>query len=615
MSAPQSPQSPHSPHKSNWMLDQDSGDDDDDKNTIRLRYLYRGEHKRDGRVATIACENGTVKTKGVLAALRRDRSVDLDRFGVAVYDVKEEAWRTLTELDDEVAVEGEARAELYDTLEQETDDAAEEAGYFGIGIVRGKTAGNAGVLWRSAAQLGAAFTFTVGARFEKEDDKTDAIAAWRRVPQFAYDDVAQLVTATPRGAALVGIEMGGQALATFAHPERCVYVLGAEDEGLPKAVRRACRHVVSLPAIRSASYNVAVAGALVLYDRFMKRSRPVPPPPPLPTTVDVGDEAAEPVYLPIILVQRDAATASRVDALLEQRHGAAVVRKATDGDLSTEEFARARARFSVARAHDAGAVACSIAADPLLQGHVQRCLVLDRRAADVRKIALGAGTYRVVAHPAGLAKRVVDELPESVALGTADATHLLCVCDFGGKGLLAGVAPAAARPRPAPPREPRGAAVLSAAAYIFFDHAVASRRGASSRYRPRRRELARRGLVAPTVGRFEVVGNVPGAADYLQACGRAHEYSDSIEVLVADGDGPARAVEVASQLLPQLHGWFVCVVAPRHRVRDADLAAELAAALREALPAATRVGAPRCMWLLANAKLERTLLCRVKLRS
>ena len=590
MSAPQSPQSPHSPHKSNWMLDQDSGGDDDDKNTIRLRYLYRGEHKRDGRVATIACENGTIKTKAVLAALRRDKSVDLDRFGVALYDVKEEAWRTLTELDDEVAVEGEARAELYDTLEQETDDAAEEAGYFGIGIVRGKTAGNAGVLWRSAAQLGAAFTFSVGARFEKEDDKKDAIAAWRRVPQFAYDDAAQFITQTPRGAALVGVEMGGQPLETFAHPERCVYVLGAEDEGLPKSIKRACRHVVALPSIRSASYNVAVAGALVLYDRFMKRSRPVaPPPPPLPVE-DVEDEAAEPVYLPIILVQRDVAIASRLDALLEQRHGAAVVRKATDGDLSAEEFARARARFSVARAHDAGAVACSIAADPLLQGHVQRCLVLDRRAADVAKIALGAETYRVVAQPAGLATRVVDELPESVALGTAGATHLLCVCDLGGKGLLAGVAPAAARPRPAPPREPRGAAVL--------------------------RELARRGLVAPTVGRFEVVGNVPGAADYLQACGRAHEYSDSIEVLVADGgDGPARAVEVASQLLPQLHGVFVCVVAPRHRVRDADLAAELAAALREALPTTTRVGAPRCMWLLANAKLERTLLCRVNLKS
>ena len=67
-------------------------------------------------------------------------------------------------------------------------------------------------------------------------------------------------------------------------------------------------------------------------------------------------------------------------------------------------------------------------------------------------------------------------------------------------------------------REPRGAAVL--------------------------RELARRGFVAPTVGRFEVVGNVPGAADYLQACGRAHEYSDSIEVLVADGRRPVSCLQL-----------------------------------------------------------------------
>ena len=73
------------------MLDQDSGDDDDN-NTIRLRYLYRGEHKRDGRIATIACDKGTIKTKAVLAALRRDRSVDLDRFGVALYAI----WRVGT---------------------------------------------------------------------------------------------------------------------------------------------------------------------------------------------------------------------------------------------------------------------------------------------------------------------------------------------------------------------------------------------------------------------------------------------------------------------------------------------------------------------------------------
>ena len=476
----------------------------------------------------------------------------------------------------------------------------------------GQDRGQRGRAVAVAAQLGAAFTFTVGARFEKEDDKTDAIAAWRRVPQFSYDDVAQLVTATPRGAALVGIEMGGQALETFAHPERCVYVLGAEDEGLPKSVRRACRHVVSLPAIRSASYNVAVAGALVLYDRFMKRSRPVSPPPPLPTTVDVGDEAAEPVYLPIILVQRDAATASRVDALLEQRHGAAVVRKATDGDLSTEEFARARARFSVARAHDAGAVASSIAADPLLQGHVQRCLVLDRRAADVRKIALGAETYRVVAHPAGLATRRRRAAGERRARhGRRDAPIRLRSRGEGPPGRRRAGRRAAATRRPGAARRGRPArlapGLVAPTVGRRSRRECARRRGLPRAVTARTNIRTRSRCWSRTVGAVSCLplADLRGATHRRRACSQSSHA----------GEGPARAVEVASQLLPQLHGVFVCVVAPRHRVSEAKLAAELAAALREALPAATRVGGPRCMWLLANAKLERTLLCRVNLKS
>ena len=118
-----------------------------------------------------------------------------------------------------------------------------------------------------------------------------------------------------------------------------------------------------------------------------------------------------------------------------------------------------------------------------------------------------------------------------------------------------------------------------------------------------------------TVGARCLVFNSCDDAPLAEAFDPADDYGRAHKATAHAGDGPARAVEVASQLLPQLHGVFVCVVAPRHRVRDADLAAELAAALRAALPAATRVGAPRCMWLLANAKLERTLLCRVNLKS
>ena len=41
------------------------------------------------------------------------------------------------------------------------------------------------------------------------------------------------------------------------HP-RCVYVLGAEDQGLPPAVVRACTHCVSLECAREASFNLAL---------------------------------------------------------------------------------------------------------------------------------------------------------------------------------------------------------------------------------------------------------------------------------------------------------------------------------------------------------------------
>ena len=50
----------------------------------------------------------------------------------------------------------------------------QQSGYFGVGIVNGKSEANQGTLWRSAYQLGASFIFTVGARF---DHRTDTVPA------------------------------------------------------------------------------------------------------------------------------------------------------------------------------------------------------------------------------------------------------------------------------------------------------------------------------------------------------------------------------------------------------------------------------------------------------
>ena len=143
------------------------------------------------------------------------------------------------------------------------------AGYFGIGIYQVKNSQNVGMLWRSAYQLGAAFLFTTGTRYKPQSD--DVFKSWLRVPLFRYETFDQMIESAAYSCLVVGVEMGGEALPNFVHPERAVYLLGAEDGGLPTEIAARCHRLVSIPAIRVASYNVAVAGTLVMYDRMVKQ--------------------------------------------------------------------------------------------------------------------------------------------------------------------------------------------------------------------------------------------------------------------------------------------------------------------------------------------------------
>jgi len=140
-------------------------------------------------------------------------------------------------------------------------------GYFGIGIYKGKTVENIGTLWRGAYQLGADFIFTVGSRYKKQS--SDTYKTWRHIPLFQHDDIESL-TDSLYDCVLVGVEMGGTPLDEFVHPQRCVYLLGAEDHGLSDGMLEKCQHIISIPSIRAESYNVAQAGTIIMYDRMMK---------------------------------------------------------------------------------------------------------------------------------------------------------------------------------------------------------------------------------------------------------------------------------------------------------------------------------------------------------
>lgn len=146
-------------------------------------------------------------------------------------------------------------------------DAASTRGYVGIGVYDSKAETNIGTLIRTAHAMGGTFVFTIGRRYERQPS---AVGQDRHIPILNFDSVEALADAMPPEARLICVELdsSSRALHTFTHPEQAVYLLGAEDHGLPGAILEAYP-VVEVPC--EWCLNVAVAGSLVLYDRLVKQ--------------------------------------------------------------------------------------------------------------------------------------------------------------------------------------------------------------------------------------------------------------------------------------------------------------------------------------------------------
>lgn len=140
--------------------------------------------------------------------------------------------------------------------------------YFEIGIFHPKTDENIGTLWRSAYQLGAAGIFTIGKAPTRQHSDTES--TWQHIPYRRYTTFDQFHQALPFGSQIIGIEIGGTPLNQFTHPERCIYLLGSEANGLPRHILDRCHQLVSIESINKASYNVSVAGSLVMYTRWQQ---------------------------------------------------------------------------------------------------------------------------------------------------------------------------------------------------------------------------------------------------------------------------------------------------------------------------------------------------------
>ena len=100
---------------------------------------------------------------------------------------------------------------------------------------------------------------------------SDTSVAFNSLPVQLYDSVAQFTL--PVGCRLIGIEITPDAvdLPSFTHPLAAAYVLGAERDSLSPALQERCDFIVKMPT--KFCVNLAVAGAIVMYDRMISLGR------------------------------------------------------------------------------------------------------------------------------------------------------------------------------------------------------------------------------------------------------------------------------------------------------------------------------------------------------
>jgi tRNA G18 (ribose-2'-O)-methylase SpoU len=160
-------------------------------------------------------------------------------------------------------------------------------GFFAIGVERLSKPMNIGTLMRTAHGFGASFFFTVDAHKKLLNIKSDTSKAPGHLPYYRWDSVDDM--SLPQGCRLVGVELLDEAIEmpSFRHPLQAAYVLGPERGTLSAPMLSRCDHIVKIPT--QFSINVAIAGAIVMYDRSLSlgrfADRPIgtgAPPRPLP---------------------------------------------------------------------------------------------------------------------------------------------------------------------------------------------------------------------------------------------------------------------------------------------------------------------------------------------
>jgi tRNA G18 (ribose-2'-O)-methylase SpoU len=156
-------------------------------------------------------------------------------------------------------------------MAQDHSQSKPARGYFGIGAERISKPLNLGNLVRSAHAFGASFVFTIGAHPNAYDFFSDTSKSSEHLPHYHWESIEEM--RLPEDCRLVGVELleDAEDLPSFPHPVKAAYVLGPELGSLSPELLAKCDHVVRIPT--AFCINVAMAGAIVMYDRVKSLGR------------------------------------------------------------------------------------------------------------------------------------------------------------------------------------------------------------------------------------------------------------------------------------------------------------------------------------------------------
>lgn len=173
-------------------------------------------------------------------------------------------------------------------------------GYAALGVENISKPRNAGAVLRTAHAFDAAFAFMVGEMVSRRDiEHADTSKAMAQLPLYMFASPQDL--ALPEGCRLVGVELNDEAtfLPSFRHPRQAAYILGSERMGLSEDMQSLCDHIIKIPT--RFSLNLAVAGALVMYDRVQSMGRFAPRP---AWSEGASESLPEPIFGPPLWLKK-----------------------------------------------------------------------------------------------------------------------------------------------------------------------------------------------------------------------------------------------------------------------------------------------------------------------